>query len=350
MSDTDHQQQVSVLIRIPSSNPSPANAIGSVVNNTKHVRDLHIEQMGYASEAVLNYPDAAKDQAALAEAGITVTWHSTFEPSKLQTQALICLEPDIKATESAFKQLKKDMIEYPHCQHFTLSSILYLNTPRFSWSEIPWYGFLLPLLVIDSIANFVTFWQHSRTVDMRAQLVHSTWPRRSRLASKSWWRWWLRTGICWTRPGGVSCVQMPFQAKDRGLTLVLRTIKGHSSMLRLWWIFSFLVYYSLFALPWWTLLLGTHQRTQDGLLSWLFLRPLLADPFWVAVQLVHMIVVVYVTWGEIELPANTEGVAIVLYPIYLTLAPLFFAFGRWHSSRAILSEVAKLHQAKQAVE
>lgn len=347
---TDNEDhRVSVLIRIPSSNPSPANAIGSVVNNTKHVRDLHLEQMGYSSEAVLSYPDATKDQQALAEAGVTVTWHSTFEASKLKTQALIHLEPDVKVTESAFKQLKQDMLAYPQCQHFTLSSILYLNTPRFSWWELPWYGFLFPLLIVDSLANLFTLWQHARTVDMRAQLVQSTWPCRSRLAAPaSWWRWWIRTGTCWTRAGGVSCVQMPFQAKDRGLSLVLRTVKQHRSMVRVWWLLLFSVYYALFALPWWTLVLGTHQSAAtDGFLSWLLLRPVLADTFWLAVQLVHLALVVYASWGEIELPANAEGVAILLYPVYLTLAPAFFLYGRWYSSRAILSEVARLHQLRQ---
>jgi hypothetical protein len=349
MSEEQDHYQVSVLIHIPPSNPSPANAIGSVVANAKHVRDLHLEQMGYASEATLNYPDAKKDEAALVAAGITITWHSKFDASRLQTQALVHLEPDVKATESAFKQLKQDILSYPACQHFTLSSILYLNTPRFSWWELPWYGFLFPLLIIDSLANLVTFWQHARTVDMRAQLVQSTWPRRSRLASRSWWRWWFRTGTCWTRAGGVSCVQMPLQQKDRGLTLVLRTIKGHRhlSLWKPWWLTMALVYYSLFALPWWTLFLGVHRDISDGLLSWLFLRPLVSDPFWVAVQLVHLVAVVYASWGEIELPAHGEGWVLVLYPVYLTLAPAFFLWGRWHSSRAILSEVAKVHQLRQ---
>jgi hypothetical protein len=341
--------QVSVLIRIPSSNPSPANAIGSVVNNAAHVCDLHLEQMGYASEVVLNYPDAKKDQEALEKAGISITWHASFDPSKLQTQALIRLEPDVKVTESAFKQVKQDMVDNPQCQHFTLSSILYLNTPRFSWWELPWYGFLFPLLVVDSLANLVTLWQHARTVDMRAQLVQSTWPCRSRLATKSWWRWWVRTGTQWTRPGGVSCVQMPLVQKDRGLSLVLRTVKQHAhlSIWRPWWVALFLVYYSLCALPWWTLFLGVHQDISQGFLSWLFLRPVFADSFWFAVQLLHIALVVYATWGEIELPANWEGVAIVLYPVYLTLAPAFFLYGRWYSSRSVLSEVAKLHQLRQ---
>jgi hypothetical protein len=142
---------------------------------------------------------------------------------------------------------------------------------------------------------------------------------------------------------------MPFQAKDRGLALVLRTVKQHRhlSVWRAWWLALFAVYYALFALPWWTLVLGTHRSAADGFLSWLFLRPVLADPFWVAVQLAHLALVVYASWGEIELPANAEGAAILLYPVYLTLAPAFFLYGRWYSSRAILSEVARLHQLRQ---
>lgn len=349
MSSTPIQDhQVSVLISIPSSNPSPANAIGSIVANAVHVRDLHIQQMGYSSDMLFTYPDAVKDQEALTKAGISITWHSSFDASKLQTQALVHLEPDVKATESAFKILKKDMIDYPHCQHFTLSSILYLNTPHFSWKELPWYGFLFPLLMIDSIANLFTFWQHSRTVDMRVQLVHSTWPRRSRLANKSSWRWWIRTGICWTRPSGVACVQMPLQQKDRGLALVLRTIKQHASMSfwKPWWMAIFAVYYTFFALPWWTLLFGVHQQDQ-GIMSWLFLRPVFADPFWLTVQLIHLIAVIYTSWGEIELPANGEGFVFLLYPVYLTFAPAVFLFGRWHSSRAILREVARQLSKKE---
>lgn len=347
MSSSD-DEKVSVLIRIPPSNPCVRNAIESVVVNSKHVRDIHLEQTGYSTKTVLNYPEAENHQQALAQAGITITWHSTFDVSKLKTQALVHLEPDVDATESAFMQLKQDILTYPGCQHFAISSIIYLNTPRFSWLEIPWYGFLFPLLVVDWLANVFTLWQHSRTVDMRAQLVQTTWPNRSRLASKSWWRWWIRTGICWTRPGDVSCVQIPLRAKDRGLSFVLRTIKGHRhlSIWRPWWLAIFVIYYALFALPWWTLFLGTHQRIEDGLLSWILLRPLY-DTFWLAVQLAHMVIVVYATWGGIELPARMEGVAIVLYPIYFTLSPIFFFYGRWYSSRAILSDKARLHQEKQ---
>jgi hypothetical protein len=54
-----------------------------------------------------------------------------------------------------------------------------------------------------------------------------------------------------------------------------------------------------------------------------------------------------VLWSEIALPANAEGLALLLYPLYLTLSPLVFVYGRFHSSRAVLSEVANAYQREQ---
>lgn len=346
------QHRVSVLIRIPPSNPSPALAIASVLRNKQHIRDLHIEQRAHSQEATLNYPKAKEHLAELEAAGITLTWHSEFNASKLQTQALVHMEPDLRVVEAAFLQLKRDMLERPDCHHYAVSSMLQLKTDVYSYWELPWYGVLFPLLMVDWLAWLWTWGQHARTVDLRCQLVQTTWGGRARLSRQGWWRWWIGTGVCRTAAGDVTCVQMPVLPKDRGRALVLRTIKDHAHMTwrKPWWLALYALYYFLFAFPWWTFLLAASEDGTTvgltGLASSLAMRSF-TNPAWVAVQLVHWTLVTYLLWAEIMLPANTEGVALLLYPVYLTLSPLFFLYGRFHSSRAVLSEVASKYQREQ---
>lgn len=337
--------RVSVLIRIPSSNPSPALAIRSVLTNKAHVRDLHIEQRAHSQDGTLSYRGAAEDMAALEAAGIPLIWHSEFEPSKLHTQALVHMEPDLRVVEAAFLQLKRDMLTRPDCHHFAVSSILQLKTQVFSWWELPWYGALFPLLMVDWLAWLFTWGQHARTVDLRCQLVHTTWGGRARLARQGWWRWWIGTGVCKTTAGDVTCVQIPALPKDRGSAFVLRTIKDHAhcTWRKPWWLALYALYYLFFSPPWWLLLLRDAAEESVGGKVLAFLT----NPLAVALHLVHWGGVTYLLWSEITLPTNAEGMALLLYPLYLMLSPLFLLYGRLHSSRAILSDVATQYQREQ---
>lgn len=334
----DEDRRVSVVVTIPDSNPSPANAIASIIRNRAHVKDLHIVQRANSRESTLAYGGAADHQRQLADAKIDLVWHSEFNPALLQTRAMVELEPDHRVTEAAFVALKKDMLEWPDCQHFCVSSILHLNTSEYTWHEIHWYGLLFPLLVVDWLAGLVTFNQHGRTVDMRATLVQSTWPSRTRVARQGWWRWWFGTGVCWTRSGDVTCMQMPLLPKDRGAAFVWRTIKAHRHMTiwKPWWLLLFTLYYMVFSPPWWLPFFGWSAAA------------VVINPLWIAAQVAHwMLFVTYVTWSVIELPKNMEGVMLLLYPLYLMVCPLFFIYGRWHTSRAIVRELADREQREQ---
>lgn len=326
--------QVSVVITLDASNASPARALESIINAGPEVRDIHFELCGEADQkVVLGHPNVAN---LITKFGAdAVFWHPGFlDVQTLQTQALVRVQPDHVFLASAFYALKKDLKRHPGCSHFALLSGLNLRATPVSW----WYGFLVPLLVVDTLASWLTLNQHQRTVDIRAQLIYRTWPGKNRPPSRpSWWRWWIGTRICWTRAGTSFSSQAP-STRDAGLAFVLRTIKQHAhlSPWKVWWIALYAAHY-LFVLTMCALLftasLGGDGLWTDGRFSGTVLAFVCAF-------------VAYSIWSRaVQFPNYSEGLALLLYPVYLLLSPLVLVYGRWHTSQSTL-DVA-LEQGKE---
>lgn len=319
-------EQVSVLITLDGSNASPWRALTSLVDAAEHVRDIHFELCGEADQkAVLAHPNVAN---LIVKFGTeSVFWHAgRLDVQRLQTQALVHVQPDHVFLPAAMYALKKDLRRYPGCSHFGFLSGLNLTATPTSW----WYGFLVPLLVVDTLASWLTLNQHTRTVDLRAEFIYRSWPNRNRSPGRpSWWRWWLGTRTCWTRNGTSFCSQAP-GTRDAGLPFVLRTVKQHAhfSPWKPWWVALYAAHY-LFVITMCALLL-TASAGGDGLFT---------DGRFSGTALFFVCALVaYAIWSRaVQFPRNTEVLALLLYPVYLLLSPAVFLYGRWHTSQATLA-------------
>lgn len=313
-------EQVSAVITLDASNANPARALDSILAVLNEVRDVHVVLSGEADQnAVLAHPRVAELVAKLP----VVVWHpGQLDVQALQTQAVVHVQPDHVFLGSALYALKKDLRRYSGCTHFTFLSGLDLSTIPL-WG-VEWYGFLLPLLVVDMMASWLTLNQHARTTDLRAQLVYRTWPNRNRAPGHpSWWRWWFGTRTCWTRNGTSFCSQAPLEKEDAGLAFVLRTVKQHAhcTFWKPWWLALYAVHYLLVAFLCGAGLFGLWLDTRMVGTAYLFLVGLVA----------------YGIWSRaVRFPYSGEVVALVLYPLYLLLSPLVFIYGRWHTSQATL--------------
>jgi len=323
----------SAVIKIDEFDTSPQQAIRSILENHQYFKDVHLVKHGYSSHESL-YPGFQEDLEKLRQAGLPVTWHSELDPPVLVTKAAISLPPDVRVTDGALSTLQQDMLKHgANCDHFAVSSVTYIEldegderNPRV-WLEALSYGFLLVILMLDTFRSIVSLFQYHRTVDLRADFLTVTYPNRTRIAPDRWWRWWIGTGICYARRAGAACMQLP-DPKDQGLKFVLRTIKTHRAMGIGGWILGFLFYYAFFSWPWWNNLIDPHSR----LGSWIC-RDMTAL-YWQIPYLLHTAVVGWMAWQYFEFPLKMLPLQVLLYTFYLTLSPIIFFYGRFHSSRA----------------
>lgn len=326
------KDQVSLVITLDGSNASPARALESAVDAAEHVRDIHFELCGEANQkAVMSHGNVAN--LILKFGTDQVFWHpGRLDVQALQTQALVRVQPDHVFLPSALFALKKDFRRHTGCSHFGFLSGLDLHKAPLpdSW----WYGFLIPLLVVDTLASWLTLNQHQRSVDLRAQLVFRSWPNRNRPPGRpSWWRWWFGTRTCWTRGGTSFCAQAP-TAQNTGSAFVLRTIKQHDhcTVWKPWWVLLFLAHYVFVAILCALLLSGTMGGGglwTDGRFSWTAYAFLFA-------------LVAYSIWSRaVRFPYRGEVAAIFLYPLFLLVSPLILIYGRWHTSQATLEAALK---------
>lgn len=320
-------QKISVVISLDSSNANPQNALQSVLGSAVHVRDVHFVLNGQGDQkAVLAHPRVA--DAILKIGADRVFWHEdTLDLSRVQTQALVHLQPDHCVIGPAFLALKKDFARYPGCSHFALLSGLDLaahsNRPTLDWL---WYGFLIPLLFVDTLASWVTLGQHARTVDLRATLIFRAWPNRNRLPGRpAWWRWWFGTRTGWTRGGTGQCVQAPL-AQDLGTSFVWRTIHQHAHCHAFFW------------RMWWNTLFCAHYAFNVFFINSL-LYPVFGLDWRIMVPLyfLQMGMICYAIWSRaLHFPWYTELIAVLLYPGYLLLFPSALMYGRYYNPNTAL--------------
>jgi hypothetical protein len=336
------ERLVSACINISQAGESPEEAIVSVLESSHLFADLHLVKKSYSTKDNL-YPTWHEDQARLKELGIDVIWHSEFDPRLLKTRALVHIEPDLSILDGAFNTLTKDMDEYPNCDHFAVSSVTVIDpSPPLEeegrkkglwWISRPFdliqsfsYGFLLVIMMLDSLRSILSLFQYHRKTDLRGQLVVGTWPNRVRMAPERNYMWWFGTGRCWTRRGGGACVQRP-GIKDQGIAFVLRTINTHSYMGIGIWLLGYALFYACFALPFWNTFLNPYSR----LGAWL-VRDVFHNIFWQLWYLAYVFVTGYMAWQYMDFPLLS--LQVLLAPVYVTLSPLIFFYGRFHTSRA----------------
>lgn len=324
------------ILTISEFNESPELAIKSVLRNAKFFAALHIVQFGYSDSKPL-YKDWASDCEALTALGLAPQWHSTLDPTKLKKQAVIYLSGDVDVLEGAMVILYEDMIRGAgHYDHYAVSTSVNLNSKEHNnwrnaarWLDIPWYGFLLVILALDTLRYVFSFRKYHCTIDLRAQTIVTEYPHYAHLSGNRWWAWLFFTRICGVKWGGKALQQKP-SASTGGLSHVLRTIKTHNHMgFGIWWIIGFLIYYALFAYPWWPPLWTPVSNSILVILTAAF------DPtaFWFKYTL-NCAFVWSVAYTNLHLPLGSLAPLVLLFPIYLAISPLIFIVGRFHRSTA----------------
>jgi len=346
VTDIPKDERFSAVICISEFAECPAPGIQSVLRNKAYFSELHLVQHGYDANRNL-YPEYADDKEALAEAGITLKWHSRFDPDKAHTHAVVYVQPDMQVADGAMAMLHEEMNydakHAPQRTHFAYSAITSIRLterqkrdPK-QWFQSGFYGFLIVVMMLDWLRAlfqppfFPFVWntyKYHKTSDLRAVTLSTTYPHRARLAPESW-SWWLwNPGQSRIKSGGAALLNTP-KDNDVGLPYVLRTIKLHNHLGYGWWVFGFAFYYMIFAWPWWNVLI-----TRFG---FSLLYPLMHDPwewYWMLLYVLHTLVVAVVALMNMELPLVMLPLQVLLYTFYLTLFPLMLIYGRFHMSRA----------------
>jgi hypothetical protein len=333
------EKKVSAVITISDADESPERAIQSIIENPQFFADVHLVKHGYSSQYRM-YDGWADDLEMLITLGLSPVWHSKLEPSKLRTRAIVDIEPDLWVADGALTTLLDDIEANPTCDHFAVSSLTTIalpdgGTPRMHLESLS-YGFLIVILVLDTLRSIGSLFQIHRTVDLRARLLTATYPNRVRVAPYRWWVWWFGTGVSTTKKAGYACIQIP-AAKDQGIEFVLRTIKTHRYMGVGMWTVWYTLYYAIFAWPFWNTFL---MRSNWWVAMWL-LRDM-RSPWWISIYVGHTALVGYITLRYLKFPRQEiRLLQIVLYTFYLTASPLVFLYGRFYQSAASWTNVTE---------
>lgn len=318
--------------------------------------DVHVVQWGYNSDN----PKWKLGVEALRKAGIPLFVHSTFDQQAQDTlisRALVRVDPALYVSDGALKMLIEQMetrssLPLFSNEHFAVSSELWIVTDESEkrnlrvWSESALaYGWLLVVLVLDTLRYYINLGSYHRNLDLTARLVSVTYPNRTVLAPHRWWWPWggLGSGIAAPQSGRGGCFVLPAQG-EQGMNFVLRVVRAHRYMGIGVWLVPFALYYCALAFPWWALVLP------QAFVPWWMLMSL--DPrawpwYWQMVHLLHLLVVALVSYNQLTLkvPWVMQSVHILLYPLYLATAPAFFMYARFVRSRALYAAMAE-HKVK----
>lgn len=322
-------------------------AIKSILRYPSLFKALHLVQPGYSSTAKL-YPSWDDHLARLEALGLTPIWHTALNADKLETRAVIHMQPDHQMRDGALEALLQDMHDNNKWNsHFAVSSITKLDHPT---PGMVFYGFLLVLGVFDSLRSFFNGFRYHRTADLRGQATYITFPATVELAPFRWWTWLLFTRVSPIQNGGAgSLMQIPLK-KDSGINFVMRALKTHNHLGIGIWIPFFFVYYALFAWPWWSSFFAVYKipiisRVLPFILEreppfyWIFESIVLGrtniyvNTLGQMIQFLHLAAVGLVTYIYFEFPLNSASAFIVLYPFYLAAFPILYVLSYFYTSR-----------------
>lgn len=307
--------QVSAVVEVSPWQEDATPALESV-RDLPQVYDVHVVCSGGFAHPLLAELDKP----------VEVHGSGKLDASKLGCRAAIHLGADVSMTPAAAEALIEDMTTTEY-DHYAISTPLIIERDDITlaalWGSLA-YGFLLVLMVLDTLRSALTWFRHHRAADVRATLVYHSYPKRAREAHPpSRWRWWIWTRVHPLRRLDGTTGQVP-APPDQGWALLWRTIYTHRQLgPDLWWPPAFGFYYWLFALPWWRLWLG---------------KTLIAGSYlWWTPEALHYLLVAYVAHQHMTTPYWPVLVLqVVLYPVYLSLAPLIYVFMRWWPVRAQL--------------
>lgn len=242
-----------------------------------------------------------------------VTIHPTgdLDLRLVRAFALIRVQGDVAFNGAAIQKMKEDMQRHAHSsENYAISSGTVLDQPSFF--EM-FYGYLIVLLIFDTLRSIATLFQYQRSSDLRGSFIHRTFNNNVYESKPRRFMWWMFTNTYRTRRMDECCAQIP-SGQDQGLVFLWRTISTHRNMSlypwSFWWV-GFALYYYVFSIVF---------------ISFSF--------FWLCVYGVHMLFVAYITQQHLRLPHDWMLILqVISYPLYLTTFPVIFLFFRLLPSR-----------------
>lgn len=340
---------VSILIEVSEADESPSALLAELASfGPELVSDVHLVQWGYRSDN----PQWKPGLDALTHAGIPWMLHSTLKLDQLRSKALVRMEPDTHITDGALRMLVEQMRAAPDgwfsrfCDHFALSTTIWIEpdperkpTLR-EWGEATLaYGWLLVMLVLDSLRYMLNFGAYHCNTDVTARLVSVTFPNRTVVAPHRWWIWGgFGTGMATPLSGaGATCMLLPLPGREQGFAFVWRLLRTHRTMGVGVWIVGFALYYGFFALPWWMWLLPRNVVPWVLAHGW---DPRTWPYYWSLLQVGHLLIVAIISYRRLYVPWGLQSLQVLMYPLYLATAPLAFVYARLARSSALYDKAA----------
>jgi hypothetical protein len=204
--------------------------------------------------------------------------------------------------------------------------------------------FCTPLLLVLAFIDAVRWIWHATKFplpsDMRTQQVAQLIGGKAYIRPVPTWRW-----ICCTRIGTWDGQKDLFIEPRSVLRYTLSSISQHPRLgFALVWPIAFAFYYFLCAIPWWNPLVATRASvnfnptslflmgTRDALLAiWarILHQPWAFTTFWFVAHAIHLGLVAIVVSRSHRMGVVNFILALLLYPVALTLFPLVYVVGRF---------------------
>ena len=311
---------MSLVVERSAFGESCAPAVDSLRAFRGKVYDVHVEGPGAVDKETL---DAIRRESGALE----VQSAPRVDPTSLRCDAVVRMAADVTCTRGAVECLLRDMRTKSHrYDHFAVESTVVCERGSGFLGELT-YGWLLVLMVLDTVASILTAKGAHRSVDLRGTILYRTYPNRVYVPRRRWWTWLLFTRVCYARYIEDACAQTPDPA-DQGAALTWRSIRTHAT--GAWgfmWLTDMLMYYYVFAIPWWTFLAPS---AKNDLLATLLSPRDFAAVYWLSPLAINMLLVVYVAHQWLVVPRSwLLALQVFLYPLYLTTFPLVYLVARW---------------------
>jgi len=267
-----------------------------------------------------------------------IEWMAVLDENEIRHSAVVEMPADLWADEQAFKDLKISMNDYGGplrdcwmrggCDQFAVTSSIFIDpeTPLSFWgSSFFWYGYLMFWIFQDWISYGFKWFQHHRSVDLRARAANPYWASRKTrvmLAPRRCFRDWC--GSKTRRPVSApeaQCMICP-TTNDQGFSFVARIFQNqYGPAWNVWllpWAVGFAIYYWTFALPWWNLFVS------PATWGWWLQRAEFFTTLPLFFYAIHSVAMIVLSLSYLQLPYNSIFLLAVLYPIHLTTLPIFF--------------------------
>ena len=337
-------------------NPQPA--VQSVIRNSIRFSELHFIDDVWSLETI-DYPGWNQDYRMLKQNNVKVIVHSKLDANKIQASLVVELSPYCQlmpgGLNTLMNQVQESVVENPSLTDFAIETGICIPTKITEWKKKPLmvpdaftsYGFIIAMMVFDTIRrywiNFGNFFyrrwgaKYALTTDVRAKLIYKTYGKHYIPSEQIWWTL-INPNHHPIEAGGRGALNVP-DSTNQGWRFVLWYFRHHRFLRFGLWIMPFVIYYWIFAYPWWnTLIVGTETR---------FIQLLMRPNQWQIVLVWWLVNTVYaISVSNRYLDVPFQNLLCFLQPIFVAFLPLVILYSKFHRSRSgwHISELAPLNE------